>query len=106
MARYHVDCQIRAQVPGINSNIKSKSPRRTIIKQKNKLFRVNSETGVAFRAVAELMNIDGDELLQELMSSYVASVQCSIADIAYKYPAFSDRFPFVEAPQKQVNLLR
>lgn len=52
------------------------------------------------------MNVDSDELLQHLMSSYVASVQCSIADIAHKYPAFSDRYPFVEAPQKQVNLLR
>ncbi len=34
------------------------------------------------------MNVDSDELLQHLMSSYVASVQCSIADIAHKYPAF------------------
>jgi len=105
MARYHVNCQIRAQVPGINSNIKSK-PKEDIIKQKTKLFRVNSETGVAFRAVAELINVDSDELLQHLMSNYVASVQCSIADIAHKYPAFSDRYPFVESPQKQVNLLR
>jgi hypothetical protein len=46
--------------------------------------------------VAELMHISSDELLQELMASYVLSVRESVADVASKYPVFGDRYPFVE----------
>lgn len=68
------------------------------IKQKTKIFRVNQDTGTAFKAVAELMNVDSEELLQALMSSYVSSVQKSIADTADLYPEFTDKYPFIKHP--------
>ena len=64
-------------------------------KRKNKMFRVNSGTGWAFAAVAELLNISEGELLDELMGSYVKSVREGIADVASKYPEFRARYPFV-----------
>ena len=65
-------------------------------KQKTKLFRVNSDTGVAFRAVSELLKVDGDELLENLMTAYVSSVQKSIGHVARHYPVFAEKYPFVE----------
>ncbi len=47
-------------------------------------------------AIAELLNIESDELLQALMGSYVSSVRENIIDVAYQHPGFSDRYPFVE----------
>ena len=67
----------------------------TIIKGKNKIFRVNSDTGWAFVAVAELLNISEQELLEKLMRSYVLSVREGIVDVASKYPEFKERYPFV-----------
>ena len=68
------------------------------IKQKTKIFRVNQDTGTAFKAIAELLNIDSDELLQALMSSYVSSVQNSIAETADIYPEFKNKYPFIKHP--------
>ena len=67
----------------------------TIIKGKNKIFRVNSDTGWAFVAVAELLNISEHQLLDELMSTYVKSVRKGIVDVAINYPEFEERYPFV-----------
>ena len=65
---------------------------------KKKHFKVNSETGTAFVAIAELLNIDTDELLDELMSHYVMSVRERISDIADKHPSFTDKYPFIKHP--------
>ncbi len=47
-------------------------------------------------AIAELLNIETDELMEALMGSYVSSVRENIIDIAHQHPRFSDRYPFVE----------
>jgi septum formation topological specificity factor MinE len=47
-------------------------------------------------AVAELLNISEHELLQKLMDGYVKTVRKEIVDVAQKYPAFEDRYPFVQ----------
>lgn len=47
-------------------------------------------------AIAELLNVESDELLEALMKSYVSSVRENIIDVAYQHPGFSDRYPFVE----------
>ncbi len=67
------------------------------IKGKNKIFRVNSDTGWSFVAVAELLNISEHELLEELMGAYVKSVRQGIVDVASKYPEFEERYPFVDS---------
>ena len=51
---------------------------------------------MAFRAVAELMNVDSDQLLEELMTAYVSSVRERVADVAHQYPVFAEKYPFVE----------
>lgn len=66
------------------------------ITQKMKLFRVASDTGVQFRAVAELLNISSDELLENLMAEFVSSVQDSIGNIAQHHPAFCEKYPFIQ----------
>ena len=57
---------------------------------------MDSDTGLAFRAVAELMNVDSDQLLEELMTAYVSSVRERVADVAHQYPVFAEKYPFVE----------
>ena len=57
---------------------------------------MESETGRAFVAIAALLNIESDELLEALMGSYVSSVRENIIDVAHQNPGFSDRYPFVE----------
>ena len=57
---------------------------------------MESETGKAFVAIAELLNIGSDELLEALMGSYVSSVRENIIDVAHQNPGFSDRYPFIE----------
>ena len=56
---------------------------------------MDSDTGLAFIATAELLRIDKDDLLNELMGSYVASVQKSIIATAEKFPSFSSQYPFI-----------
>ncbi len=51
---------------------------------------------MAFRAVAELLNISSDELLDNLMREYVTSVQEGIGYVACHYPVFAEKYPFVE----------
>jgi len=50
---------------------------------------------MAFCAVAELLKIDGNELLESLMVAYVLSVRGHIVEMASKYPVFGDKYPFV-----------
>ncbi len=64
---------------------------------------MESETGRAFVAIAELLNIESDELLEALMRSYVSSVRENIIDVAYQHPGFSDRYPFVEHHIERAN---
>jgi len=40
--------------------------------------------------------VDSDQLLEELMTAYVSSVQESIGNIAHQYPVFAEKYPFVE----------
>ncbi len=63
---------------------------------KQKLFRVERDTGLAFSAVAELLQVDEVELLQNLMKSYVQGIQEKVVEIGVKYPAFAEKYPFVE----------
>jgi hypothetical protein len=67
-----------------------------IIKPKSTNFKVKAETGIAFKAVAELMDIDSQMLLETLMEEYVSSVRDSIGEVAMRYPAFRAKYPFVE----------
>ncbi len=57
---------------------------------------MDSDTGLAFRAVSELLNVDSDQLLEELMTAYVSSVRERVADVAHQYPVFAEKYPFVE----------
>ena len=68
----------------------------TTIKQKSTLFRVNKNNGQAFIATAELLGIDKNDLLNELMGSYVKSIQEHIAERAAQYPEFSAKYPFTD----------
>ncbi len=64
-------------------------------KQQTKLFRVNKETGSAFVATAELIGVNENDLLEDMMTTYIKSIQTSIADVAAKYPQFANRYPFI-----------
>lgn len=64
--------------------------------QKSKHFKVNAETGIQFRAVAEILNINSADLLENLMCNYIASVKKEIKNIANKYPSFSEKYPFID----------
>ena len=66
------------------------------IKGQTKIFRVNSDTGWAFVAVAELLNVNENELLDELMGAYVNNVRQSIVKQAGHYPEFSKKYPFIK----------
>ncbi len=44
------------------------------------------------------MNIDSNDLLEDLMSSYVLSAQRDIASIADINPMFASKYPFVDHP--------
>jgi predicted hydrocarbon binding protein len=69
--------------------------KEAVIKQKTKLFRVGNDTGTAFNAVAELLNVSSDDLLEKLMKEYISSVQEKVVDVAQKYPVFEEQYPFV-----------
>ncbi len=58
---------------------------------------------MAFVAISELLNVESDELLENLMRSYVSSVRESIIDIAHQQPNFSERYPFVEHPLEMID---
>ena len=64
-------------------------------KSKTKTFRLNTDIGWSFVAVAELLNTSEHQLLEELMASYVKSVRKGIVDVASKYPEFESRYPFI-----------
>ena len=40
--------------------------------------------------------MDSDELLEELMTTYVPSVRERVVDVAHQYPIFAEKYPFVE----------
>ncbi len=67
----------------------------TTIKNKTKIFRVDADTGLAFSAVAELLNTDDRELLENVMASYVTTVRQNIVEVANKHPSFCSKYPFV-----------
>ena len=52
---------------------------------------------MALNAIAELLNINRDDLLENIIAGYVASVKKEIEDIANKHPSFSEQYPFIEA---------
>ncbi len=64
--------------------------------QKSKSLRVHDEIGNAFIAIADLLSIDKNELLEELMASYIESVRVNVVDIASKHPQFSSKHPFIQ----------
>ncbi len=64
--------------------------------QKSKCLRVHDEIGDAFIAIADLLNIDKNELLEELMASYIESVRNNVVDIASKHPQFGTKHPFIQ----------
>jgi hypothetical protein len=57
---------------------------------------VKAETGMAFKAVAELLDIDSQMLLETIMEEYLSSVRNCIGEVALKYPTFRVKYPFVE----------
>ena len=65
------------------------------IKEKSQVFRVNHITGSAFIAIADLLNICTDELLENLIENYIDSIQNSITDLGIKYPVFGNKYPFI-----------
>lgn len=64
--------------------------------QKLKSLCVSDETGNAFIAIADLLNIDKNELLEELMTSYIGSVRVNIVERASNHPQFVSKHPFIQ----------
>ena len=64
--------------------------------QKLNSLRVSDETGNAFIAIADLLNIDKNELLEELMTSYIGSVRGDIIERASNNPQFVSKHPFIQ----------
>ncbi len=64
--------------------------------QESNYLRVHDETGNAFIAIADLLSIDKNELLEELMISYIESVRMNIVDISSKHPQFASKHPFIQ----------
>ncbi len=64
--------------------------------QKTKCLRVNDEIGNAFIAIADLLSIDKNELIEELMASYIESVRVNVVDITSKHPQFASKHPFIQ----------
>ncbi len=60
------------------------------------MFRVKADIGVAFKATAELLGIENNELLEAVMETYIKSIRTKVADIAVKHPVFADKYPFVQ----------
>jgi hypothetical protein len=69
----------------------------------NKTFKVKSDTGWAFVAVAELLNISEHELLENIMAKYVSSVQNSIRKFANHHLIFAKKYPFVELHESSIE---
>ena len=64
--------------------------------QKSKNFKIDADTGIAFKAIAELLNINCEYLLENILTEYVSSVKNEIENIANKYPSFSEKYPFIK----------
>ena len=64
--------------------------------QELKSLRVSDETGNAFIAIANLLNIDKNDLLEELMTSYIGSVRVSIVERTSNHPQFISKHPFIQ----------
>jgi len=68
-------------------------------KQKSKNFKVDADTdisGIAFKAIAELLKINCEDLLENILTEYVSSVKNEIENIANKYSSFSEKYPFIK----------
>ncbi len=67
-----------------------------MIKQKLKSLCVSDETGNAFIAIADLLNIDKNDLLEKIMTSYIESVRVDMIDRSVKHPQFATEYPFIQ----------
>ena len=63
---------------------------------KTSMFRVNIDTGTAFKATAELLGVENNDLLESVMKTYIKSIRMKVADVAVKHPVFADKYPFVQ----------
>ncbi len=61
-----------------------------------KSLRVKDEIGTAFIAIADLLGIDQNTLLEELMASYIKSVRIHVVDSTSKPPQFAEKYPFIQ----------
>lgn len=68
--------------------------------QQPNCLRVNDDIGNAFIAIADLLKIDRNELLEELMASYIESVRANLADITSTHPQYESKFPYVQHIQQ------
>lgn len=64
--------------------------------QKLENLNVSDATGNAFIAIADLLNIDKNELLEELMTSYIGSVRVNMVERASSHPQFVSQHPFIQ----------
>ena len=64
--------------------------------QKLKSLNVSDETGNAFIAIADLLNMDKNELLEELMTSYIGSVRGDMIERTSHHPQFVSKHPFIQ----------
>ncbi len=62
----------------------------------SKNLRVHDEIGTAFIAVADLLGIDKNTLLEELMASYIKSIRLNVAHPAAKHPQYTSKYPYMQ----------
>jgi hypothetical protein len=67
-----------------------------MIKQKLKSLCVSDETGNAFITIADLLNIDKNDLLEKIMTSYIESVRVDMIGRSPKHPQFATEYPFIQ----------
>ncbi len=67
-----------------------------MIEQKLKSLCISDETGDAFIAIASLLNIDKNDLLEKIMTSYIDSVRGGLVEKGVKHPQFVPKYPFIQ----------
>lgn len=67
-----------------------------MIEQKLNSLCVSDETGNAFIAIADLLNIEKNDLLEKIMTSYIESVRVDMIDRGVKRPQFATEYPFIQ----------
>lgn len=65
-------------------------------RQSPRNIHVSDETGNAFIAIADLLEIDRNELLEKLMTSYIESVREDMTGKSSRSPQFVTDYPFVQ----------